>query len=108
VAAAAVAVPRQRPPIDVGAATVHFAKRDIARLEVEACETELTTGWVTTREQTLLDLAARPAWGGLDVAQAEEAIRALARRVDWDLAERLAAPQHKVRALAYARRLAGA
>jgi predicted transcriptional regulator of viral defense system len=103
-AVAAVAVPVQRKPMPVGDATVYFTKRDVDRLDVEAVETELTAGWVTTREQTLLDLAARPTFG-IDRREAEDAVRALGALIDWDLAERLAHPQHKVRALAYAKRL---
>ena len=103
VAAAAVAVPRQRPVLHTTCGTVHFAKRDIARVDVEQVRTELTEGWVTTVEQTLLDLAARPAWGGLDEAQTTEAIRALATRADWAVAEELAPAQHKVAALCRAR-----
>lgn len=107
VAAAAVAVPRQRPPLAVGRVTVHFAKRVVANLDVEAVDTDLTTGWVTTAEQTLLDLTARPAWGGLDETQTDEAVAMLARRVDWTVVESLARPQRKVAALARARRVAG-
>lgn len=106
VAAAAVAIPRQRPPLRTERGVVHFAKRDVARLDTEPVETELTQGWVTTVEQTMLDLAARPAWGGLGEAQAYEAIRALAARADWALATELAPPQHKVAALGRVRRLA--
>jgi len=107
IAAAAVAVPRQRPAITVGRATVYFAKRTVGRLDVERVRTDITTGWVTTREQTMLDLAARPAWGGLDVTQSEEAIRALGGRADWDLAVSLAQRQNKVAALTTARRVVG-
>lgn len=107
-AVAAVAVPTQRPPLRLAhGATVYFAKRAVDRLDVEAVETEVTDGWVTTREQTLLDLAARPTWGGLDERQAAEAITSLARGVDWDLVSSLATPQRKVQAMRRARRLAG-
>jgi predicted transcriptional regulator of viral defense system len=106
-AVAAVAVPVQRPPLRVAKGVVYFAKRAVGRIDVESVETDLTTGWVTTREQTLLDLAARPTFGGVQPAQADEAIRALAQRADWDLLERLAVPQRKVRALRYARDVAG-
>jgi predicted transcriptional regulator of viral defense system len=100
VAVAVVAVPAQRALLHVGSGTVRFVTRDVARLEVEAIETELAHGWVTTVEQTLVDLASRPY--GLDEAQAAEAIRALAGRADWAVAERLARAQRKVRALARA------
>jgi alkylation response protein AidB-like acyl-CoA dehydrogenase len=39
--------------------------RDISALDVQRAETELATGWVTSAQQTVLDLADRPALGGL-------------------------------------------
>lgn len=71
----------------------------MARLDVERIETELGPGWVTTVEQTMLDLAARPALGGLARADIEPAIKALAVRADWALVEELAKTQRKPGAL---------
>ncbi|HWL37146.1 MAG TPA: type IV toxin-antitoxin system AbiEi family antitoxin [Frankiaceae bacterium] len=107
-ATATVAVPTQRPPLRVGDGTVHFTQRTVARIDVEAVETEITAGWVTTVEQTLLDLAARPTFGGVEPGQADEAIRVLAARADWDRVTALARPQHKLKAMAYAQRVAEA
>jgi predicted transcriptional regulator of viral defense system len=105
-AAATVAAPVQRSPLRIGDGTLHFAKRPVDRLEVEAIQTDVTRGWVTTREQTLLDLAARPTYGGISRAQAEDAIRAIAEGADWERVDVLAAPQRKKLAAAFARSLA--
>ncbi|MPY86082.1 MAG: hypothetical protein GEV00_23225, partial [Actinophytocola sp.] len=78
IAVAAVAVPKKRPALTSDGARLVFVRRDVSRLDVERTTTELGDGWVTTVEQTLLDLAARPELGGLARADIEEAIRALA------------------------------
>jgi len=54
---------------------------------------------VTTSEQTLLDLIARPNLGGVPEA-AQEAIAALIPRADLDLLRPLAVAQRRRRALA--------
>jgi len=106
VAVAVLAAPKQRPPLSIGAAKVVFTRRDVARLDVERTETELGAGWVTTVEQTVLDLAARPELGGLDAADVSEAIRALIPRADGPILESLAKVQRRPRALAVAQALA--
>jgi hypothetical protein len=58
-------------------------------------ETSLTAGWVTTPEQTLLDLAGRPTLGEQPETDIREAVRALARRVDWEVVKRLAHKQRR-------------
>ena len=68
----------------------------------------VTSGWMTTVEQTLLDLAARPTLGGLAESDVVGAVRALSPRADWNLVRQLSAVQHKPAALAAARRMAGA
>jgi hypothetical protein len=70
-----------------------FVQRDLARLDLERLDTELGPGWVTTVEQTLLDLAHRPELPGVDAGTVAEAVRALAGRADWTLAAGLAARQ---------------
>ena len=70
---AIVAVPKQRPVlklVDRGAVII-FVRRDVERLELQRAPSELGDGWVTSPEQTLLDLAARPDLGGLPDAAAE-------------------------------------
>ena len=54
-----VAVPKQRPVLATEIGEIGFAKRDVTRLDVERVRTELVSGWVTTVEQTLLDIAGR-------------------------------------------------
>jgi len=92
VAVAVVAVPRQRPPLPTPFGEIVFAQRDTARLATEPATTTLVTGAVTTVEQTMLDLADRPALGGLQRQEVGDAISALAIRADWaevlDLARR--------------------
>jgi predicted transcriptional regulator of viral defense system len=106
-AVAIVAVPKQRPALDTGAGRIVFVKRDVTRLDIERIDTQLTSGWITTTEQTLVDLAARPTLGGLPEQDTIEAIRALASRVDWDLVQQLARDQRRPSAASTAARLAG-
>jgi predicted transcriptional regulator of viral defense system len=100
---AVVAVPLQRPILETSVGRVIFVKRDTTKLDLERVDTELLTGWTTTIEQTLLDLAARPGLGGLPESDLAATLRTLAARTDWDLLERLAADQHKPAALKRAR-----
>jgi len=94
-ATAVVAVPKQRPALRTEVGQVLFPERDVTRLDVERIDTELTVGWITTIEQTLLDLAARPTLGGLTPDAATEAIHALITRADAGLLAELARDQHK-------------
>jgi hypothetical protein len=105
---AVVAVPKQRPPLHTDLGEIVFVKRDVLRLDLERVETELTAGWVTTPEQTALDIAARPRLGGMDESDAQSILRALARTIDWTLAEELARDQHRPGALARMKEAAGA
>lgn len=103
VAVAVVAIPRQRPGLHLDIGQIEFVRRRVDRLDVERFETELVAGWVTTVEQTLLDLADRPTLGGLTEQSAHEAVRSLALRADWDQVAELAQSQRK--RLAYDRAL---
>lgn len=98
-AIAVVAAPKQRPVLHAETGQIVWVKRAVTRLDTERIETELGSGWVTTVEQTLLDLADRPKLGGLPMADIEAAIHGLAPRADWKLLRRLAASQHKPAAL---------
>ena len=98
-AVAVVAIPKQRPALTSHAGRMIFVKRDVSQLDVEHVATQLASGWVTTIEQTLLDVAARPELGGLSGQDAGQTIRALGARADWALVDRLAAAQHKPAAL---------
>ncbi|SDG78809.1 Transcriptional regulator, AbiEi antitoxin, Type IV TA system [Lentzea fradiae] len=105
---AVVAVPRQRPVLDTAVGQVVFVKRDVRRLDLESVETELTTGWMTTAEQTALDVAARPELGGIGPSDAESVLRALARKIQWTVVEELARDQHRPGALARLKKAADA
>lgn len=96
VAVAVVAAARHRAPLSLADrdATVLYVRRDVSRIDVERRDLELGQGWVTTVEQTVLDLAARPELGGLP-AEAGEAIRALLPMADRQLLAELAAAQRR-------------
>lgn len=79
-------------------AEILFVRRDVGRLEVQRQRTELGQGWVTTVEQTLLDLIARPDLGAVPDA-AREAIAALFPLADDGLLHELATSQRRRRAL---------
>ena len=75
-------------------AEILFVRRDLGKLDLQRQHTELGDGWVTTIEQTTLDLISRPDLG--DVADAaEEAIDALLHRADLDLLRQLADQQYR-------------
>jgi predicted transcriptional regulator of viral defense system len=107
IAVAVVAVPKQRPPLEVLGGRVVFAKRDTARLDTQRTESELGPGWVTSAEQTILDLARRPALQVVDKHVVQDALRALTDRADWDLVDELATRQRKRAAANRARALTG-
>jgi hypothetical protein len=95
---ATIAVPRQRPALTTPLGRVQFVTRNIAQLDTQRAATELVVGWVTTPEQTALDLSDRPTLGNVTSATAGEAIRALAERCDPHLVEELSRRQRKVSA----------
>jgi predicted transcriptional regulator of viral defense system len=106
-AVAIVAAPAQHDPITLldRPASVRFVKRDMTRVDVETVPTELGRALVTSIEQTVLDLARRPA---LNVAedQIPDALRALLPRCEPEVLEELARRQRLRSALARARDLA--
>ncbi|GEL24893.1 hypothetical protein PSU4_38470 [Pseudonocardia sulfidoxydans NBRC 16205] len=79
-------------------ATILFVRRDVTRLDVQRHRTELGQGWVTSLEQTLLDLIARPELGDVPDAT-HEAIGALLPRADMILLRDLATQQRRRSAL---------
>ncbi|GHH62962.1 type IV toxin-antitoxin system AbiEi family antitoxin [Lentzea cavernae] len=97
---AVVAVPKQRPLMHTNVGNVVFVKRDVHRLDLERVETELTTGWMTTPEQTALDISARPQLGGMGETDAKSILQALIRKIDWTVTEGLARDQRRPGALA--------
>jgi predicted transcriptional regulator of viral defense system len=107
IAWAVVAAPKQRPALDVLGGRIEFVKRDVTALDVQRIETELGPGWVTTAEQTLLDLATPRGRRLAEPDVVDEALRSLATRVDWDLVDELAGRQRKRAGAARARALVG-
>ena len=105
---ATIATRRQRPPLNTVVGRVRFVARDVSRLDVQRCETELGSGWVTTPEQTVVDLADRPELGHLTHSDLAEAVRVLGDRVDWDSVLQLGTAQRKRPAALEAAKLAGA
>lgn len=97
---AVVAVQRHRRTLQLTDrnAAILFVRRDVARLNVQRHRTELGQGWITSLEQTLLDLIARPGLGDVPDAT-HEAIDALLPRADKTLLRDLAAQQHRRSAL---------
>jgi hypothetical protein len=57
---AVLAVPKQRPNLETTCGRIVFVRRDVASIKKVRVETELATGWCTSVEQTVLDLARRP------------------------------------------------
>lgn len=107
-AVAIVAVPKQRPKREVLGGDVIFVKRSLTTLDLQRDETELGPGWVTTAEQTLLDVAHKPTLAVDDPQLIEQVIRALGRNADWDLVDELAGRQRKRAAASRARALSDA
>ncbi len=103
-----VAVASQRPRLRTAFGDVVFVTRQLDRLDLVRTRTDVTGGWTTSREQTILDLADRPTLGGVTAESASEAITALTGDADWDLVRKLARDQRKYGALVRACWLAAA
>jgi hypothetical protein len=67
-------------------------------LDRERLRTVVGDGWVTSVEQTALDLAARTDWD-VDARDIQDALHAAVGRSDWDLLAELAGRQHRPSAL---------
>lgn len=93
-ATAVVAISRQRPTVSLKdrKGTVVFVKRKVDQLDAERMPTDLGRALVTTVEQTILDLAHRPALGNAR-ADVPAAIRALMARCDRERLDELAGEQ---------------
>ncbi|GAB3544775.1 hypothetical protein J2S53_000020 [Actinopolyspora lacussalsi] len=98
---AVVAATRHRPTLRLAdrEATVRFVRRRVVALDVQRHTSELGQGWVTTVEQTVLDLVARSDLGGLP-EQARAAAHDLLDRCDRRLLEELAVGQRRQASLA--------
>ncbi|KHO19096.1 type IV toxin-antitoxin system AbiEi family antitoxin domain-containing protein [Mycolicibacterium setense] len=99
-ATAVVAVPRQHRAIVLSdrPATVRFVKRDTTSLDAERVRTELGPTLTTTPEQTVLDLAHRPALGDAQ-ADVPSAVADLFARSDKDRLRELATEQRRLASL---------
>jgi len=87
---AVVAVPIQRPSKGTVLGSIKFVPRDVESLDLVRLNTELGPGWMTSPEQTLLDLSGRwPRWPVSDAARLEM-VRLLAGRASIELLEGLA------------------
>ncbi len=95
-----VATTRNRPQLRFTDrdATVSFVRRDPRRLKIERYTGSMGSGWVTTVEQTLLDLAAYPQLGSRP-ALAEDGITALLDKADPHILYSLAGAQRRHGAL---------
>ncbi|QBI20755.1 hypothetical protein ER308_15085 [Egibacter rhizosphaerae] len=98
-ATAWVAVGVNRRPIDGGVyGRVVFVPRDLERLDLVRARTAIADGYVTGIEQTIVDLARRPAHGGGEDT-AREAIARLWPRAETDRLDQLAREQRARAAL---------
>jgi hypothetical protein len=95
---AVVAVPRQRPALHTDVGEIRFVTRRVERLDVERLDTELVAGWVTTPEQTWVDLLTRPDLTLLTASDRRQTIAALALRADRRAAADLATAQRRTAA----------
>lgn len=93
VGVAVVAMARHRPVLQLTDrdAVVLFVRRNLVGLDLQRHQTELGAGWVTSVEQTVVDLAARPDLGAMPQA----AVAALVPRADPELLEELVAGHHR-------------
>jgi len=82
IAVAVLAVPKQRPTLETIFGRIYFVKRKVGGLKRIRTETELGAGWVTSMEQTLLDIAKRPNLVDGMENVADEAVMSLNQRVD--------------------------
>ena len=94
-AAAFIAVPKQRPTLGLLGGEAHFMRRDVTRLDVERWDSGLGHGWISTLEQTALDLAARRYRWMLPEAEIDEAISAAVPRLDRELVAQLGQAQRQ-------------
>lgn len=94
------ATTRNRPPLRLTDrnAVISFVRRDPRRLQIARYTGELGSGWVTTIEQTLLDLAAYPQLGG-NPELADDGITALIDKADPHVLYSLASAQRRLSAL---------
>lgn len=90
-AAAVVAVPSQRPEKITVVGTIKFVPRDVSTLDLVRASTELAVGWMTSVEQTLLDLSDDwPRWPVTKTAR-DEMMQLLGKRASLSVLGEVAA-----------------
>ena len=95
IAVTVVAVPEQHRQVALaGGGLVIFTRADVTALDARLETVAIGVFLVTTPEQTLIDLMARPGLGGMP-DEARDAARTLAARVDRDRVSALVAPRPK-------------
>lgn len=97
---ALIAAPVHRSPLETRFGRIVFSARDSQRLDLQRYSGELVSGFCTTPEQTIIDLATNPTAGGISERLAAEARAALLRMCDLEMVDRLANTQRKRRGLA--------
>lgn len=98
-----IATTVSRRPIEGGPfGRIAFVTRDVRSLDLVRARTSVATGWVTSVEQTALDLMRRPSWADGKSAAAD-AVSRLLPRCDDALLDDLAAKQRGRAALDRAR-----
>jgi len=105
-AIATVSCPSTRPrDVATLVGTVRMYRRAIDQMDVVQLTSDLVDGQVTSVEMTMLDLASKaPKWP-INEPDRAEAIRLLAARANWDLAEEIAAQHRKKTSLAAVKRM---
>jgi hypothetical protein len=92
---ATVTVPKQRGALRTPAGTIVFHRRDVGALDLQRAATDLADGYVTTPEQTLLDLATAREVDQVGADVVIDALENLAAKVDWTQVEELARRQRR-------------
>lgn len=106
-AVAVLAVPKQRPTLETTCGRIIFVKRNVSTLKRIRVETELAIGWVTSLEQTTLDLARRPDLVKGSSSEVQDAVRSLFARDNKQKLGTLAREQRMVTAFARVKDWAG-
>ncbi len=104
---AQIAIAGQRPALETTAGLIRFVTRRLTTLDVQRAETEIGSAWITTPEQTILDLADKPDRIPLPSAETSDAIVQLTSGADWLLIADLARHQRKGPAAIRAARVGG-
>src|SRR5262245_40865059 len=94
-AVAFVAAPKQRPKLILLSGTAHYLRRDVKPLDLERWTSQLGQGWVTSLEQTALDLATHRFNWTLPASELDDALDAAMPRLNRELVRELGAAQRR-------------